>query len=117
MSRYINKGSLLNCGPCNSSADYCKDTTRFFSNLADKLKKMAIAINDRIDNLKNQACQTIPGAIVFASVEIPSMKLGVKYEYVEYITRYGPPDDGIFDPLKLEQLRKELNISATAYTI
>jgi hypothetical protein len=117
MSRYINKGSLLNCGPCNSSADYCKDTTRFFSNLADKLKKMAIAINDRIDDLKNQSCQTIPGAIVFATVEMPKMTVGIKYEYVEYIKRYGPPDDGKFDPIKLDLLRKELNISTDTYTI
>jgi hypothetical protein len=117
MSRYINKGLLFNAGSCNSSSDYCKDTTRFFSNLADKLKKMAIAINDRIDNLKNQTCQRVPGGVIFASVEVPSMTLGVKYEYIEYITRYGPPDDGIFDPVKLEQLKKELNISADTYTI
>jgi len=116
MSRYLIKSMPNGCSPCNSN-DYCKDTTRFFSNLADKLKNMAISINDRINRIKETSCQVVPGAVVFATVELPVMRLGVKYEYIEYIKRYGPPENGTFDPAKLELLRAELNIQESNYTI
>jgi hypothetical protein len=112
MPRYITNC----CQPC-SSDDYCKDNIRFFSILALKLKDMAIAINDRMEEIKNKVCETVSGGIYFASVDVPSMTIGVKYEYIEYITRYGPPEDGIFDATKLSIIRNELGITESNYTI
>lgn len=34
----------------------------------------------------------------------------IKIEYVQYIIKYGIPDDGIFEPSKLNELRIELGI-------
>ena len=115
MPRYLNSGKL-SYKSCNTN-DSCKDSVRFFTVLAEKLKDMAITINDRIEEIKKNSCQTVPGGIFFASVDVPQMTLGVKYEYIEYITRYGPPDDGIFDPDKLNKIRSELGISESNYTI
>ena len=55
------------------------------------------------DNTKN--------GVLFASVETPVMAIGVKYEYVEYVKRYGPPSTGGFDPVKLQNIRAELGIT------
>lgn len=114
-SRYLHKNTNFICAP--SSNQPCKDTTRFFSNLADKLQAMAISINDRINRIKEDSCKTIPGATVFASVDLPTMVIGVKYEYIEYIKRYGPPNDGVFNEEKLELLRQELGIKTSDYVI
>lgn len=113
MPRYL----ISSKGNCSKTNDYCKDNIRFFSILATKLKDMAISINDRMEEIKTKVCETVPGGIFFASVDVPEMTLGVKYEYIEYITRYGPPDDGIFDPDKLISIRTELGITESSYTI
>lgn len=112
-SRYLIKKIPILCNTNNS----CKDTTRFFTNLAEKLKLMAISFEDRINKLKEQSCQVIPGAVVLATVELPKMSIGVKYEYIEYIKRFGPPIDGIFNPERLELIRQELGIQENNYTI
>jgi hypothetical protein len=93
-----------------SNAVVCRDTTRFFDKLATKLKDMAEAVNKRIEEIKESAkCQKAEGFIL-ASIDVPQMTLDIKYEYVEYIKRYGPPENGIFDETKLAALRVELGL-------
>jgi hypothetical protein len=74
--------------------------------------EMTTAITKRIDDIKAN-CKGGGGASGFllASIEAPQMTIGVKYEYIEYIKRYGPPPDGKFDETKLQQLRAELGIT------
>lgn len=95
-----------------SDTTFCKDTSKFFNNLATKLLEMTAAINKRIEDMKvkmSTVCSRQSG-IVLASVEAPKMTLGVRYEYIEYINRFGPPSDGVFEEEKLESLRIELGI-------
>jgi hypothetical protein len=104
MPRYI-EGSVVKS--CNQPS-LCKDTTRFFWNLSQKLLDMAEAIDKKIYDLQNKVCAPGGGGILFAKIDAPKQTVGVKVEYMEYLKRYGPPEDGIFDPVKLEQLRIEL---------
>jgi hypothetical protein len=89
----------------------CRDTVKFFGTLATKLLKMAESIQDRIEKIK-QNCGPQPSrGFLIAEIETPNMIVGVKYEYVEYIRRHGPPEKGIFDEEKLEVIRRELGIN------
>jgi hypothetical protein len=105
MPRYIEGTASKACCPTNQTT--CKDTTKFFWNLSQKLLDMAEAIDKKIFDLQNKVCSRDSG-ILFAELEVPKQVVGIKYEYIEYIKRYGPPTDGIFDPVKLEALRIEL---------
>lgn len=88
----------------------CRDTTRFFDTLATKLLEMSKAIQQKMDDIRSQVnCQG--KGVLLASIDTPTMAISVKYEYIEYIKRYGPPEDGIFDEAKLDILRQELGIS------
>lgn len=93
---------------CDNTVD--RNSALFFSNLATKLLDMSKAIEARMEELANKACHTESGGFLFASIDTPSMAIGVKYEYVEYIKRYGPPHRGKFDEHKLRKIRKELGI-------
>jgi hypothetical protein len=98
----------------------CQDSScnsKFFSNLANKLMEMATAVNKRIDDIKKNCNKGAERGFLLASIETPVMQLGVKYEYLEYIKRFGPPVEGKFDEAKLEQLRIELGIDNTSTTI
>lgn len=113
MPSYITK--LVNTvgGICCPNT-FSKDSSKFFSSLATKLLEMTTAINKRIDDIKkNCKSSSGGGGVLLASIDAPQMTLGVKYEYIEYIKRFGPPTDGIFDEKKLEDLRIELGISTT----
>ena len=101
--------SNTNCG-ISGDNNYCRDTSKFFSELSTKLLDMAMAINDRIEKIKSQVCSTERGVII-AAIDTPNMMLGVRYEYVEYIKRYGPPQEGKFDENLLQSLRVELGLT------
>jgi hypothetical protein len=94
----------------------CKDTVKFFGSLAAKLLDMAETIEKRIDKIKNEIYNPSKGFLL-AQIDAPRMVIGVRYEYVEYIKRFGPPDNGIFDEAKLTALRQELGIDSNAHTI
>jgi hypothetical protein len=94
----------------------CKDTVKFFGTLATKLLDMAEAIQTKIENIKKQVCAPSRGFLL-AEIEAPRMILGVRLEYLEYIKRFGPPDNGIFNEERLDALRKELGIDQNAGTI
>ena len=108
ISRQQATGSSTNGNCCCDSID--GNSAIFFNNLAQKLLDMSKAIEKRIDDLSNKVCLPESKGFLIASIETPSMMLGVKYEYVEYIRRYGPPDKGKFDSVLLQKLRTELGI-------
>jgi hypothetical protein len=95
------------------SGECCPSAVKFFGNLTDKLLNMAKSLKTQFEELrKNQGCHKTQGAIL-ASVDVPVMNIGVKYEYIEYIKRHGPPIDGVFDNILLEAIRQELGITNT----
>jgi hypothetical protein len=111
MPNYIVKPSHYNqntgCGDA-----YCKDSAIFFNTLATKLLEMTTSIETRIEEIqKNCNNNSIGNGIYFVQIEVPSMKIGVKYEYIEYVKRYGPPPPlESFDETKLQQIREELGL-------
>ena len=61
-------------------------------------------------NFKNNTLQRGRGAII-ASITVQA-DVSVKMEYVYYIQRYGPPINGIFDPIYLDLIRAEIAAGA-----
>jgi len=112
ISKQIVSSSSTNGNCCCDSID--GNSAIFFNNLAQKLLDMSKAIEKRISDLSTKVCLPESKGFLIASIETPSMMLGVKYEYVEYIKRYGPPDKGKFDSTLLEKLRTELGIKVVA---
>jgi hypothetical protein len=89
---------------------YCSaKTLSFFDILSDKLVLLAESINDQFEYLKKNIYVPAEGAVL-ASIIMKPPPIGVKYEFIEYIKRYGPPTDGIFDQGLLQGLRAELGI-------
>jgi hypothetical protein len=103
--------------PCCRDNSVDRNSAIFFNNLANKLLEMSKAIDARMAALANKVCEPTSKGFLLASIETPAMVLGVKYEYVEYIKRHGPPVKGKFDEAKLEAIRIELGISKTANII
>ena len=122
MPSYITK--ILNGGICQplpqqsgNCSSFSRDSSNFFSSLATKLLEMATAVNKRINDIKqNCGSGSRQSGFMLASIEAPVMTVGVKYEYIEYIKRFGPPTEGKFDETKLKQLRTELGIDTNSAT-
>ena len=110
MPNYIVSGTKVpNC--CEEKTDYCKDSARFLNKLAIKLLDMAEAINTKIEKIKEECVNTSgQRGIIMAQIDVKPVELTIKYEYIEYIKRYGPPIKGIFEEQKLEQIRTDLGI-------
>ena len=83
-------------------------TSNFLNALVNKLHSMAIALKDQFTSLENIATHSCSRGVVFAEIDAPPIILKVKYEYILYIQRYGPPLDGVFNETYLAELRKEL---------
>lgn len=92
---------------CDNSID--RNSAVFFNKLALKLMDMTQSIEKRIDEISKR-CVGPQKGFLLVSIETPAMNLGVKYEYVEYVKRYGPPPKGKFDEALLEAIRIELGI-------
>lgn len=113
MPRFINKNIATLNGSAVSGSDlypalYSEKSVEFFSTLSDKLVSMTESLQKQFDALRREALARSANGPIMASVVAPKMTLGVKYEYIEYINRYGPPADGVYDPVILETLRQEL---------
>ena len=118
MPTYLVKNSSQNCiQTCAQDCSIDRNSALFFNNLATKLLEMTQTIENRITELQNRPCSTESRGVFFASIETPPMILGVRYEFIEYIKRYGPPPEGKFDEGKLNSLRIELGISNDNYTV
>jgi hypothetical protein len=98
------------------SAYYSAKSIPFFDTLAGKLLVMVQSLKEQFQELKTIAYKNVASGPFLASIEVTPPPIGVKYEYIEYINRYGPPADGIFDPVILNSLRIELGITTTVTT-
>ena len=92
------------------SAFYSAKSIAFFDNLAGKLLVMTQSLKEQFNDLKTIAYKNIASGPFLASIEVTPPPIGVKYEYIEYINRYGPPANGVFDPAILASLRVELRL-------
>jgi hypothetical protein len=111
----ITNNSATNSGCCcDNSID--RNSAVFFNKLALKLMDMTQAIEKRMEEMSNR-CAGPQKGFLLASIDTPKMNLGIKYEYIEYIKRYGPPVKGKFDETLLQGLRIELGISNDSNTI
>lgn len=120
MPRYILTRSTANPtnGGCCCDNSIDRNSALFFSNLAAKLIDLTKAFEAKIDEIKKNCGSTSQArGFILAQIDAKPPTIGVKREYLEYIKRYGPPMDGVFDETLLQQLRDELGISATANTI
>jgi hypothetical protein len=85
----------------------CPSSTKFLDTLTDKLIAMATALQTRIAELESRPPPGQQRGVIFANVDV-SERVGVKFEYIIYLQRYGPPIAGIFDPIYLDLIRAEL---------
>jgi hypothetical protein len=70
---------------------------------------MALSLQQQFIDLqtfKNNTIQIGQGAIL-AAIEVKGSVI-VRMEYIYYIQRYGPPINGIFDPIYLDLIRAEI---------
>jgi hypothetical protein len=113
MPQYISRRCCEIKPSCNNSTsdNSCKNTVEFFGKLATKLLEMSEAIEKRIEKIKSEMCYKPQRGVILAEIEAPKPVFGVKYEYVEYIRRHGPPTNGKFDETKLQTIREELGIN------
>jgi len=87
----------------------CPSTTIFLQTLTDKLYDMALSLQQQFIDLqtfKNNTTQKGQGAIL-AAIEVKGSVV-LRMEYVYYLARYGPPINGIFDPIYLDLIRAEI---------
>jgi hypothetical protein len=111
MPQYITKGNnSYNGNCCTTSSDSCQSSVTFFSTLSQKMLEMVDTLQKQFQECKENAKPTEVKGFFLASIDAPTSLIGVKYEYLEYINRYGPPKDGIFDEILLAKLRSELGI-------
>ena len=84
----------------------------FLDTLTNKLLAMTESLQKQFDECVRPA-QSGGGerGVYLAKIDTPKMVLGVKYEYILYIQRYGPPENGIFDETIIGKLRAELGIT------
>ena len=113
MPKFINKNIATLNGSVVSGSDlypalYSAKSVQFFSTLSDKLVVMTESLKAQFEALRLEALGRSAQGPVLASIDAPKMTLGVKYEYIEYINRYGPPADGKFDAALLAVIRQEL---------
>ncbi len=85
----------------------CPSSTKFLETLTDKLIEMTESIKTQIEELENRVPSCHRGLRI-AEIDVPVPPIAVKQEYLIYIKRYGPPINGIFDPIYLDLIRAEL---------
>lgn len=115
MPRYILKGNTASVTAGINSLDdvlsfYAAKSLEFFNNLSTKLRDLTVSLKNTFEDLKKKCGGAKALGPVMASITVPKVTMGIKYEYIEYIKRFGPPENGIFDEVLLEKLRIELNI-------
>ncbi len=108
--------SLESAGINLNNGDFCNaicsaKSLEFFDKLSKKLVLVTEALQEQFNELKKAAYARVSGGPVIAAIDAPDIPLGIKYEFVEYIKRYGPPPKGEFDPTLLYGIRLELGIS------
>jgi len=96
-------------GTSTNSQCCCPSSTIFLQTLTDKLILMTTSLKQQFADLEanSRATQVAGKGAFLASIEIKG-EIVFKSEYFIYVMRYGPPVNGIFDPVYLELIRAEL---------
>jgi hypothetical protein len=96
-------------GSSSNSACCCPSSTVFLKTLADKLFLMTQSLKTQFADLEANGMGTriTSRGVLLANISIQT-SLQFKPEYFIYIMRYGPPVNGIFDPVYLELIRIEI---------
>lgn len=107
--------SLESAGINLNNGDFCNaicsaKSLEFFEKLSKKLVLVTEALSEQFTELKKAAYARISGGPVIAAIDAPDIPLGLKYEFIEYIKRYGPPPNGKFDQTLLNGIRLEFGI-------
>ena len=103
-SNTTNSSTVSSSGSC-----CCPSTTIFLQTLTDKLYDMALSLKQQfadLANFRNNTYQKAQGALL-ASISVQG-SVTLKLEYIIYVQRYGPPINGIFDPIYLDLIRAEI---------
>lgn len=95
---------------CCQNETPCQSSLIFFSKLSDKLLIMVESLKTQFEECRSKCMGTPSQGAILVSVDAPQVTLGVRYEFIEYIKRYGPPVAGIFDENLLNIIRQQLNI-------
>ena len=96
-------GSSTDAGNC-----CCPSSTKFLETLTNKLVDMTNSLKTQFSELVKPPVNTGGRGIFLATVDA-SQVVQVRYEYLYYIRRYGPPVNGIFDPVYLDLIRAEID--------
>jgi hypothetical protein len=95
----------------NSISQYTNTTSYtsaigFYGKLAEKLKEMTQSLITQFSELTEQHSIHKGAFLAEASVKVP--EVNIRYEYIIYVKRYGPPENGVFDENILDAIRKEM---------
>jgi len=101
--------SVTSLSGASSNGCCCPSSTVFLQTLTDKLILMTNALKKQFADLEaNSGATRVAGKGAFlASIDIKG-DITFNVEYFLYVMRYGPPVNGIFDPVYLELIRAEL---------
>jgi hypothetical protein len=98
-------GSTACCS--NAGNCCCPSSTKFLETLTDKLIEMTKSLKEQFAELVRPPSSTTSRGIRLAEVDVTQF-VQTRYEYIFYIRRYGPPTNGIFDPVYLDLIRAEI---------
>ena len=89
----------------------CPSSTKFLDTLTDKLIEMTKSLKQQFSELVKPRPANGARGVFLAEVPV-SATVNIKEEFIIYINRYGPPINGIFDPIYLDLIRAELAAAA-----
>lgn len=87
------------------------DTVEFVEKMTGKLILMVESIDKRIDDALKQGAVPEKDVVGFGYVEIPNIMVQIKKEFMIYLSKYGPPADGMFNMDLLNDIRRELGVA------
>ena len=106
-------GSGLANAPASSSSSAsccCPSSTVFLDTLTTKLIAMTRSLQQQFEDLKKN--QVPPSSSEMKGSRLAELGVGanvsVKYAYYIYVQRYGPPVNGVFDPLYIDLINAEI---------
>ena len=101
--------TLTSITGASSNGCCCPSSTVFLKTLTDKLFAMTQSLKTQFADLEANGNSTriTSRGVLLANISIQA-SLQFKPEYFIYILRYGPPVNGIFDPVYLELIRIEI---------
>ncbi len=96
-------------GPSDTGGCCCPSSTKFLETLTDKLIEMTNSLKEQFSELVKPPSNTGAKGVLLATIPL-SANVDSKIEYFMYVNRYGPPTNGIFDPIYLDLIRAELAV-------